>query len=164
MAGGAASGSGPGSGSGSVAASPSDPTRDLPADKEEIDFDMDRETPADKDSQLFDVANNIIKSHLASVDVPLLGLLSFDESDSESESEYDVMDYEGDVGEKQRGREYGDDEGGETAWATDEDDVEVGGRGGRGGGDQAGLEPGSQHAQLGTTSKGSRKRSRSSVS
>ncbi|KAK4447576.1 hypothetical protein QBC34DRAFT_131613 [Podospora aff. communis PSN243] len=57
-------------------------------DKEEEAFEMDRDdnTP-DKDTQLFNVADGMIKSQLARIDVPLLGVLSFDESDSESESE-----------------------------------------------------------------------------
>jgi hypothetical protein len=130
--------------------------QEKPADKEEAEFDVDRETPADKDSQLFSVADNLIKSHLARVDVPLLGVLSFDESESESESEYDVMDYE-DEFEEDEEEDYEDDEGGEMA----EDDE----RPGRGGGEgKPETATDSKHAQLGTTTKGSRKRSRSSVS
>lgn len=153
------------SGVGSVAAE-EERGRELPVDKEERDFDMDREVPADKDTQLFSVADNLIKSHLARIDVPLLGVLSFDESDSESESEYEAMDYEEEIGEEEE--EYEDEEGGETGDGEEEDDdvvrddIAVGRRGGRGGDGE--VDSGSQHAQLGTTTKGSRKRSRSSIS
>ncbi|KAK4105475.1 hypothetical protein N658DRAFT_120360 [Parathielavia hyrcaniae] len=82
--------------------SPSTAGRQLPADKDEVGFDMDRERTPDTDTQLFNVADNIIKSHLARIDVPLLRVLSSDESESESESdgeEEDLMDYEDDEGE-----------------------------------------------------------------
>lgn len=57
-------------------------------DKEEETFEMDKEDPpVDKDTQLFNVADSMIKSQVARIDVPLLGILSFDKSDDESESE-----------------------------------------------------------------------------
>lgn len=57
-------------------------------DKEEETFEMDKEDPpVDKDTQLFNVADGMIKSQMGRIDVPLLGVLSFDESDDESESE-----------------------------------------------------------------------------
>lgn len=72
-------------------------------DKEEMEFEMDREVPAaekDKDAHLFSVADNLIKSQLTRIDVPLLGALSFDESDdSESESEEEEEFEEEEVGE-----------------------------------------------------------------
>ncbi|KAK1755355.1 hypothetical protein QBC47DRAFT_214673 [Echria macrotheca] len=59
-------------------------------DKDEAAFEMDKDEPApDKDSQLFNVADSMIKSQLARIDVPLLGVLSLDESDDESDSDTD---------------------------------------------------------------------------
>ncbi|KAL2136044.1 hypothetical protein VTI74DRAFT_5780 [Chaetomium olivicolor] len=141
---------------GSNASPPSTASRDLPADKDEIDFDMDREVPADKDSQLFNVADNLIKSHLARVDVPLLGVLSFDESESESESEEDdFMDYEDELDDgEEEDEEYEDGDGEEE---DDDDDVGCGG-------ETEELASTSKDAQLGTTVKGSRKRSHSEIS
>ena len=57
-----------------------------PSDPSEVSFDMDRDTKSDKDARLYNVADNLIKSQLARVDVPMLGALSFS-SDTESESE-----------------------------------------------------------------------------
>ncbi|KAK1829838.1 hypothetical protein QBC39DRAFT_121455 [Podospora conica] len=83
--------------------SSSDDARSRVLDKEEMEFDMDREvsaaaagtSAADKDAHLFSVADNLIKSQLTRIDVPLLGALSFDESDdSESESEEEVEEEE----------------------------------------------------------------------
>ena len=138
-------------------------------DKEEKEFDMDREGPVDKDKQLFDVADNLIKSHLARVDVPLLGLVSFEESESESESEDDFMDYEeyeGEEEEEDEEYEYQDDEE-EEADADGEEDVHAEARARlRRGVDGSGEEfaSTSKEAQLGTTPTGSRKRSRSCIS
>lgn len=50
----------------------------------------------DKDSHLFTIADNLIKSQLARIDVPLLGVLNLDESDSEESSEEDEYEYEDD--------------------------------------------------------------------
>ncbi|CAN8099135.1 unnamed protein product [Discula destructiva] len=67
-------------------------------DKEEREFDVDKEAPKDKESQLFAVADQMIKSQLAKIDVPLLGALNLDDSDRESDSEddasYDLTDYD----------------------------------------------------------------------
>lgn len=148
-------------GGGDDAGSTSTASKGLPADKEERDFDMDREVPADKDTQLFSVADNLIKSHLARVDVPLLGVLSFDESESESESEDDFMDYEED--EEEDDDEYEDE--GEDRVEVDrvkEEEDEVRRRAGGVGKEE--LASASKDAQLGTTTKGSRKRSHSLIS
>ena len=56
-------------------------------DREEAEFDIDREVSLDKDTKLFGVADNLIKSQLAKIEVPLMGALSFDESESEGESD-----------------------------------------------------------------------------
>lgn len=132
---------------------------EVPADKEEAEFDIDREPPPDQDSQLLEVANNLIKSHLARFDVPLLGLLSFDESESETESEMesDAVDY-------------GAEGGNEDAEDELEDEEEAGGE--LAGDDGRGRRPGGQNVGTGSTSKDtlpgtpkrSRKRSRSLVS
>lgn len=73
----------------------------------------------DKDSQLYTVADNLIKSQLARIDVPLLGVLNLDESDSEesSEEEYEYEDdeYEEDYdGEEYEDEEYDEEEGDEA--------------------------------------------------
>ncbi|KAK0731610.1 hypothetical protein B0H67DRAFT_549342 [Lasiosphaeris hirsuta] len=121
-----------------------DAGKDIPLDKEEVEFEMDKETTPDKDAQLFNIADNLIKSQMGRIDVPLLGLLSFDESDdSESEEEdEDLRDYDDNEGE-----EYEDDEMG------DEDDDQ---------GEEAVEEGGSKSVHLDTSSKGSRRRQKSS--
>jgi hypothetical protein len=146
-------------GDGGEEASTAPSSKGLPADKEEVDFDMDREVPADKDSQLFSVADNLIKSHLARVDVPLLGVLSFDESESESESEDDFMDYEEE--EEDDDEEYEDEEGTEVDGECEKEE-EVRRR--AGGVVKEELASTSKDAQPGTTAKGSRKRSHSLIS
>jgi len=157
---------------------------ELPADQEEREFDIDRERGEDKDSQLYNVADNLIKSHLARIDVPLLGVLSFDpesESSDSEESDYELMDYEDepelgeDPGEEEE-EDDDDEEEEEEEEYDDEDDAEDDDgyndyddyyedqRRGRGAGrDGKADETASKAAQIGTT-KGSRKRSRSSVS
>ncbi|KAK0733433.1 hypothetical protein B0T26DRAFT_745474 [Lasiosphaeria miniovina] len=92
------------------------PVHDALVDEEEAAFFLGREPPAptgaaaaraaerDKDAHLFSVADHLIKSQLARIDVPLLGALSFDESDTESESSYDDdEDYEEDAGNREDG-------------------------------------------------------------
>jgi hypothetical protein len=136
--------------------------REVPRDREEVDFDMDRDVPADKDTQLFHVADNLIKSHLARIDVPLLGVLSFEESESESESESDFMDYEDyeEEEEEEEEEDYEEDDAGEA----DGDEKGYGDVEARGRGKEETLGSTSKEAQLGTTTKGSRKRSRSCIS
>ncbi|KUI66778.1 hypothetical protein VM1G_01648 [Cytospora mali] len=73
-----------------AALSPNNGIRDEGSlDKEEAAFDVEKEAPLDKDSQLFAVADQMIKSQMAKIDIPLLGALNMDESDSESESDDD---------------------------------------------------------------------------
>lgn len=89
-------------------------------DKEEREFDVEKETTPDKDSQLFTVADQMIKSQLAKIDVPLLGALNLEDSDSESESEEEAYYYddleddemadEDDGGEADEDYEYDDDD------------------------------------------------------
>lgn len=70
------------------ALSPTDPAPEKFADQEEADFSMDnRESTPDEDSQLFNVADSLIKNHPAKVNIPLMGVLSLGESDSDSENE-----------------------------------------------------------------------------
>ncbi|KAK3953100.1 hypothetical protein QBC32DRAFT_210935 [Pseudoneurospora amorphoporcata] len=58
--------------------------------------DLPETKTEDKDSQLYTIADNLIKSQLARIDVPLLGVLSLDESDSEESSEEEYEEYEDD--------------------------------------------------------------------
>ncbi|CAK7271028.1 hypothetical protein SEPCBS119000_004389 [Sporothrix epigloea] len=60
---------------------------DRPADPDEVSFDLDRDTASDKDLRLYNVADNLIKSQLARIDVPMMGALSFEPSDSETDSD-----------------------------------------------------------------------------
>jgi len=96
-------------------------------DKEEMEFEMDREVPAankDKDAHLFSVADNLIKSQLTRIDVPLLGALSFDESDdseSESEEEFEEEEEEDAGGVEDDNFEQQDED---EEWEGDEVDVE----------------------------------------
>lgn len=61
-------------------------------DEEEATFSMDSEPPPpDKDTKLFETADQLIKSQYRKIEVPMLGILSFDESDSESESDADDL-------------------------------------------------------------------------
>ncbi|KAK0754209.1 hypothetical protein B0T18DRAFT_386119 [Schizothecium vesticola] len=95
-------------------------------DKEEMEFEIDRDVPAadkDKDAHLFSVADNLIKSQLTRIDVPLLGALSFDESDeSESESEEEFEE-----GEEEEQEEDEDWEGDEVDAEGRKEEVEVAG-------------------------------------
>lgn len=58
-------------------------------DRSEADFSMDRDPLQDKDVKLFEMADNLIKSQYKKIEVPIMGVLNFDESDDESESEAD---------------------------------------------------------------------------
>ena len=137
------------------ASSPSN-IHDKLIDDEEATFSMDKESNPDKDTQLFNIADNLIKGQLARIDVPLLGVLSFDESDSESDDD-DMGDYEE---EEEEG-----DGGDEDYEQPDDRERDHVGDNGDGPG-EAKCEPGmgSEEVQLGTgQGSGSRKRSRSSV-
>lgn len=85
-------------------------------DAEERAFDVEKEVQPDKDSQLFAVADQMIKSQLAKIDVPLLGALNLDDSDSETEEDDEDMDkyYYGpedyDMEEGEDEEEYDDDD------------------------------------------------------
>lgn len=61
-----------------------------PSDPSEVSFDMDRDAASDKDARLYSVADNLIKSQLARIDVPMLGAISFgSETESEASDEPD---------------------------------------------------------------------------
>lgn len=80
-----------------VTDSPNSPVTDKLADRSEAEFSMDKEPPLDKDTKLFDMADNLIKSQYKNIEVPIMGVLNFGESDSESESDADEqfeMEYE----------------------------------------------------------------------
>lgn len=59
---------------------------DKVTDKEEERFSMDADVPPDKDTKLLEMADGLIKNQSRNIEVPLLGFLSFDESDSDSET------------------------------------------------------------------------------
>lgn len=60
---------------------------DKAVDKEEEEFSMDVEAPPDKDAKLYEMAEGMIKSQYRKIEVPLMGVLSFDDSESESEED-----------------------------------------------------------------------------
>ncbi|KAK1978051.1 hypothetical protein LZ30DRAFT_600040 [Colletotrichum cereale] len=97
------------------------------ADQDEAHFSMDREVPPDKDAKLFEMADSMIRSQYRKVEVPILGVLDFeDDSGSESESEADghrdqPMDDEFEDGEVE---EYDDDEDDEDDLDLDDEDEE----------------------------------------
>lgn len=92
--------------------------KERPMDKDELDFTMDFEPTPDPDSKLYSVADNMIKSQLARIDVPLMGALSFsDDEESESESDYEKLHrWRPDPEAQPRGRQ-----GSEGAAAEEED-------------------------------------------
>lgn len=149
---------------------------DVPKDEEERGFDVDRihdhdygkggqgggggggGKREDKDNQLFQVADNLIKSQLARIDVPMLGVLNFEESESESEESEEEEDDEEmgeDEEEEHEGEEYEEEE---YDYDDDEEEEhyeeEVKGKGK----DQE-MASDSKDAQLGTTTEGSREHS-----
>lgn len=74
-----------------AALSPNNGMRDdAKLDVEEREFDIEKEVTPDKDSQLFSVADQMIKSQLAKIDIPLLGALNLDDSDSETDDDDDL--------------------------------------------------------------------------
>ena len=64
----------------------------------------------DKDNQLYTIADNLIKSQLARIDVPLLGVLNLDDSDSESSEEEEEEEEEEYEDEYEEDYEEGDEE------------------------------------------------------
>lgn len=62
------------------------------ADAEEVGFSMDKEPQPDKDAKLFEMADNLIKSQYKKIEVPIMGVLNFDESDNDSESDPDEVE------------------------------------------------------------------------
>ncbi|EYB23205.1 hypothetical protein FG05_06830 [Fusarium graminearum] len=110
--------------------SPNNPIDTQLVDREEAKFSMDREMQPDKDTKLFDMADNLIKSQYKKIEVPIMGVLNFDESDNESESDldepeqYEEMDEEEDPAEDDEYYEVEDDE-----LYDDEDEIEYTGDG-----------------------------------
>ncbi|KAK5658826.1 hypothetical protein OQA88_1638 [Cercophora sp. LCS_1] len=142
------------------------PEEKKPLDKEEEAFEMDKDDQMpDKDAQLFSLADGMIKSQLARIDVPLLGVLSFDESDDsdsdddeeeEEEEEEEEDDMEDDNFEQAEDEEMGEEEE-EEEYEDEDADGEA---------DDAAEEEvvtGSKSVHLGST-KGSRKRTSSCLS
>lgn len=120
-------------------------------DTEELAFDVEKEVTPDKDNQLFAIADQMIKSQMAKIDIPLLGALNMDESDSESESDDD----EGRMGARYyyENEDYDDDEDEEAE--VDDDDLEYED------GTEEYLEDEVSQEALHGTGKGSLKRKRS---
>ncbi|KAG7131202.1 hypothetical protein HYQ45_010129 [Verticillium longisporum] len=71
---------------------PQEQSRDDLADQEEASFSIDRELVSGQDAKLFETADRLIRSQYRKVDVPMLGLMSFDMSDSDSDSDGDADD------------------------------------------------------------------------
>ncbi|KAK4165682.1 hypothetical protein QBC43DRAFT_26788 [Cladorrhinum sp. PSN259] len=149
--------------------------RHLPVDEEERAFDLDKIGAEsghgggagggkdDKDNQLFQVADNLIKSQLARVDVPMLGVLNFDESESEDESEEEEEEEDEEMGEEEEYEEeeydYDEDEEEDEEYGLVEEVGNVKGKS-----KDRDMTSVSKEAQLGTTTKGSREHSESFVS
>ncbi|TLD20571.1 hypothetical protein PspLS_08488 [Pyricularia sp. CBS 133598] len=77
-----------------VLPSPNTAALDKPIDTDELGFSIDAEPgPTDGDDKLFAVADGMIKSQLARIEVPLLGALDFaaDDGDSDSGSDFEEV-------------------------------------------------------------------------
>ncbi|EEU46002.1 uncharacterized protein NECHADRAFT_100075 [Fusarium vanettenii 77-13-4] len=111
--------------------SPNNPvTVDL-ADRAEAEFSMDRDPQPDKDAKLFEMADNLIKSQYKKIEVPIMGVLNFDDSDNDSESDLDEPEQFDEMEEDEEGE--GEDEYYEVEdddLYDDEDDIEFTGDGG----------------------------------
>lgn len=96
--------------------SPNHAVADKLVDRSEAEFSMDKEPPSDKDTKLFDMADNLIKSQYKKIDVPIMGVLNFDESDNDSESDgeeqFEEMEYDDEV----------DGEGDDECYEAEDDD------------------------------------------
>ncbi|KAK2020168.1 hypothetical protein LZ32DRAFT_11658 [Colletotrichum eremochloae] len=102
--------------------SPPVPRPDDLTDQDEAHFSMDREVPPDKDAKLFEMADSMIRSQYRKVEVPILGVLDFEE-DSGSESEVDDCDQSmNDELEDGEVEEYDDDEDGLDLDEEDEEE------------------------------------------
>lgn len=114
-----------------VAEPPNDPVKDLPLDKVEAEFSMDKDPQPDKDAKLFEMADNLIKSQYKKIEVPIMGVLNFDDSDNDSESDLDEPEQFDEMEEDEEGE--GEDEYYEVEdddLYDDEDDMEFTGDGG----------------------------------
>ncbi|KAF7544185.1 hypothetical protein G7Z17_g10147 [Cylindrodendrum hubeiense] len=72
--------------------SPSSAITTMITDPAEAEFSMDKDPQPDKDAKLFEMADNLIKSQYKKIEVPIMGVLNFDESDNDSESDLDEPD------------------------------------------------------------------------
>ncbi|KAJ2905042.1 uncharacterized protein MKZ38_006435 [Zalerion maritima] len=90
-------------------------------DREEAEFNMDREVTLDKDTKLFSVADNLIKSQLSKIEVPLMGALSFDESESENEEDEPAAEEE----EEEQAEDEIDYEQADELYDDDDDDMSL---------------------------------------
>ncbi len=108
----------------------------------------------DKDAHLFNVADNLIKSQLTRIDVPLLGALSFDESDDSDSDSEDDMRYNENEEEENNNDNYEQPDGDEDLYDEEEDFEES----------PEEVNTGSKSVHLGTSRDNSRKRSSSCLS
>ncbi|KKA30222.1 hypothetical protein TD95_004780 [Thielaviopsis punctulata] len=91
--------------------SPNAVSMDKVRDQDEEAFNIDADVPLDRDGKLLEVADNLIRSQYRKLDVPLLGLLSFDESSGESDSESESeSESENEMGDEQEEIEYDDED------------------------------------------------------
>lgn len=72
--------------------SPNSAITTIITDPAEAEFSMDKDPQPDKDAKLFEMADNLIKSQYKKIEVPIMGVLNFDESDNDSESEPEEPD------------------------------------------------------------------------
>lgn len=111
--------------------SPNNPIAVELADRSEAEFSMDRDPQPDKDAKLFEMADNLIKSQYKKIEVPIMGVLNFDDSDNDSESDLDEPEQFDEMEEGEEGE--GEDEYYEVEdddLYDDEDDMEFTGDGG----------------------------------
>lgn len=93
-------------------------------DQEEADFTMDKESSPDPDSKLLSIADGLIRSQLAEVNVPLMGVLNFDESDSEEEEDEEEEEEEDDDEEDDDEEDDDEDDDDDEEEEEDDDDEE----------------------------------------
>ncbi|KAH8844797.1 hypothetical protein MCOR27_008814 [Pyricularia oryzae] len=112
-----------------VLPSPNTAALDKPIDTDELGFSIDAEpSPTDGDDKLFAVADGMIKSQLARIEVPLLGALDFAADDDNSDSESDFEEVRRwrpggeDDGDLERAAEQDDDDEDDYSYEYDDDD------------------------------------------
>ncbi|KAK7431037.1 hypothetical protein QQZ08_002317 [Neonectria magnoliae] len=89
----------------------------ITTDQAEAEFSMDKDPVPDKDAKLFEMADNLIKSQYKKIEVPIMGVLNFDESDNDSESEPEEPEQFEDMDENE------DDVEGDEYYEVEDDDL-----------------------------------------